>query len=168
MASPFLSLSLISIIDIRQIETMFTEITLASFSDVRLLYASEKEILAKLAPNLTIKACFPSATERQNVKLVLKVFNELTLAAPKLQNELSNREYRNNTHDFVEILLQLWKLFNINSPLKGKHMNNDMSRPLTYQDERFSLLACVVIWLETWLALPGNVGKLSKPNVHQL
>ena len=133
----------------------------ASFSDVRLLYASEKESLVKLAPNLTIKACFPSAIERQNVKLVLKVFNELTLAA-KLQNELSNQEYQNNTHDFVEILLQLWKLFNINSPLKGKRLNDDMSRPLTYQNGRFSFLACFVIWLETWLALPGNVGKLSK------
>ena len=96
------------------------------------------------------------------MKLVLKVFNELTLAALKLQNELSNEEYRNNTHDFVEILLQLWKLFNINSTHKGKRFNDDMSRPLTYQDERFSFLACVFIWLETWLALPGNVGKLSK------
>ena len=113
------------------------QVNSASFSDVRLLYASEKESLAKLAPNLTIKACFPSAIERQNVKLVLKVFNELTLAVLKLQNQLSNQEYRNNTHDFVEILLQLWKLFNINSPLKGKRMNDNMSRPLTYQDERF-------------------------------
>ena len=41
----------------------------ASFSDVRLLYASEKESLAKLTPNLTIKACFLCAIERQNVKL---------------------------------------------------------------------------------------------------
>ena len=112
----------------------------ASFSDVRLLYASEKESLAKLAPNLTIKACFPSVIERQNVKLVLKVFNELTLAALKLHNELSNQEYRNSTHDFVEILLQLWKMFNINSPLMGKRLNDYMSRPLTYQDERFSFL----------------------------
>ena len=55
----------------------------ASFSNVRLLYASGKVFLAKLAPNLIIKACFPSAMERQNVKLVLKVFNVLTLAALK-------------------------------------------------------------------------------------
>ena len=47
-------------------------------------------------------------------------------------------------------------------PLKGKRLNDDTSRPLTYQDKRFSFLACVVIWLETWLALPGNMGKLSK------
>ena len=117
----------------------------ASFSDVRLLYNSEKESLAKLAPNLTIKACFPSAVERENVKIVLKVFNELTVAALKLQNELFNQKDRNNTHDFVEMLLQPWKLFNINSPLKGKRLNDDISRPLTYQDERFSFLACVVI-----------------------
>ena len=58
---------------------------------------------------------------------------ELTLAALKLQNELSNEEYRNNTHDFVEILLQLWKLFNINSTHKGKRFNDDMSRPYITQ-----------------------------------
>ena len=60
------------------------------------------------------------------MKLVLKVFNELTLAALKLQNQLSNQEYRNDTHDFVRIILQLWKLFNINSTLKGKRLNDDM------------------------------------------
>ena len=31
----------------------------ASFQDVRLLYNSERESLAKLAPQLTVKACFP-------------------------------------------------------------------------------------------------------------
>ena len=63
----------------------------ASLSYVRLLYAPEKESLDKLSSNLTIKACFPSAIECQNVKLVLKVFNVLTLAALKLQNKLSNQ-----------------------------------------------------------------------------
>ena len=101
------------------------------------------------------------------MELVLKVFNVLTLAALKLQNELSNQEYQNNTHDFVEIILQLWRLFNIYSPLRGKRLNDDMSRPLTYQDERFSFFTSVVIWFETWLALPRKVGKLSKKSVHQ-
>ena len=64
----------------------------ASFSDVRLLYNSKKQSLAKLAPRLTIKACFPSIIERQNVKLVLKVVNKLTIAALKLQNELLDPE----------------------------------------------------------------------------
>ena len=89
------------------------------------------------------------------------IIQRIDSCSSELQDELSNQEYQNNTHDFVEILLQLWKLFNINSPLKGKRLNDDMSSPLTYQDEPFSFLACVVIWLETWLAFPGNVGKLS-------
>ena len=111
---------------------------------------------------MSIKACFPSSIERQNVKLVLKVVNELTLAALKLQNELRTLETRSNTHDFVDILLIIWKVFNINSPLKGQRLNDDISRPLTFQDERFSFLACVVFWLEAWQALPNNMGKLSK------
>ena len=79
----------------------------ASFGDVRLLYNSEKQSLAKLAPKLTIKACFLSIIQRQNVKLVLKVVNELTIAALKLQNELSDSESRNNTHEFVDSLLKI-------------------------------------------------------------
>ena len=42
----------------------------ASFKDIRTLYNSEKQSLAKLAPRLTLKSCYPSALERQNVKLV--------------------------------------------------------------------------------------------------
>ena len=91
----------------------------ASFSDVRLLYSSEKQYLAKLAPRLTIKSCFPSIIERQNEKLVLKVVNELTIAALKLQNELRDPESRNNTHEFVDILLKIWKIFNISTPFEG-------------------------------------------------
>ncbi|KAI6648710.1 Transposable element P transposase [Oopsacas minuta] len=51
----------------------------ASFPDVRLLYSSERGSLAKLAPQLTAKACFPSSIERQNVRLILKkIFNVST------------------------------------------------------------------------------------------
>ena len=39
----------------------------------------------------------------KNVKLVLKVVNELTIAAFKEQNELREPESRNNTHEFVDI-----------------------------------------------------------------
>ncbi|KAI6652390.1 Transposable element P transposase [Oopsacas minuta] len=59
----------------------------ASFQDLRILSSSERGSLAKLAPQLTLKACFPSSIERQNVRLVLKVFNALTLSALEIQNE---------------------------------------------------------------------------------
>ena len=41
-------------------------------------------------------------------------------------------------------------------------MNDDISRPLIFQDEHFSCLSCVVSWLDACKALPGNKGKLSK------
>ena len=59
----------------------------ASFQDIRTLYNSEKESLAKLATRLTLKSCYPSSLECQNVKLVLKVIHESTIAALTIQNE---------------------------------------------------------------------------------
>ena len=52
-----------------------------------MLYNSEKDSLAKLAPRLTLKSCYPTILERQNVKLVLKVVHESTIAALVIQNE---------------------------------------------------------------------------------
>lgn len=134
----------------------------ASFQDVRLLYSSERGSLAKLAPQLTVKACFPSSIERQNVRLVLKVFNDLTLSALEIQNEKRCEEYRNNTSTFVRILLTLWKIFNVSTPFKGIRLNDNLSTPLILHDERFIYLARIVDWLDAWQSLPGKSGKLSK------
>ncbi|KAI6658298.1 hypothetical protein LOD99_15567 [Oopsacas minuta] len=84
---------------------------------------SERGSLAKLAPQLTVKACFPSSIERQHVRLVLNVFNDLTLSALEIQNEKCCREYRNNTSTFVRILLTLWKIFNVSIPFKEQITN---------------------------------------------
>ena len=51
----------------------------ASLSHLRQLYASEKDNYIKMAPGLSYKALNPSNMERQNVKLVLKVFDEKTI-----------------------------------------------------------------------------------------
>ena len=111
----------------------------ACFQDVRLLYNSEGQSLAKLAPHLTMKACFPSVIERQNVKLVLKVVNELTLAALRILDDSRLPQYRKNTSEFICILLSLWKIFNINTPFKGIRLNDNLSIALTLNDERFFL-----------------------------
>ena len=134
----------------------------ASFQDIRTLYNSEKESLAKLAPRLTLKSCYPSSLERQNVKLVLKVIHESTIAALTIQNEQRCASYRNNTSEFVEILLSLWNFFNINVPFKHVRLNDPLSRPFSFNDERFLLLAKIIFWLEAWQSLPEKDGKLSK------
>ena len=79
----------------------------ASFRDVRMLYNSERDSLAKLAPRLTLKSCCPSSLERQNVKLVLKVVHESTIAALAIQNEQRSPAFKSHTSEFVQILLIL-------------------------------------------------------------
>ena len=62
-----------------------------------------------------MKACFPSRIERQIVKLVLKIINELNISAPIMRNELHTAEFRNNIPEFVDILHTVWKLINVNT-----------------------------------------------------
>ena len=75
----------------------------ASFQDVRQLYNSEKTSLAKLAPHLTMKSCFPISIERQNVKLVLNVVNELTISALTIHIFVDQQDTRfQSTEVFVK------------------------------------------------------------------
>ena len=61
--------------------------------------------------------------ERQNVKLFLKIVNELSLAALKIRGDSRLQEYLENASNFVCILLSLCKLFNINTPSKTGVLN---------------------------------------------
>ena len=133
----------------------------ASFRDIRMLYNSEKDSLAKLAPRLTAKACYPSSLERQNVKLALKVVHESTIAALAIQNEQRSPAFKSNTSEFVAIMLSLWKIFNVNMPFKHVRLNDPMSKPLTFNDERFTFLTRIVYWLDAWQSMPEKGGKLS-------
>ena len=128
----------------------------ASFRDIRMLYNSERDSLAKLAPRLTSKSCYPSNLERQNVKLVLKVVHESTIVALAIQNEQRCTTFKSKTSDFFGILLSLWKIFNVNMPYKRVRLCDPMSKPLTSNDDRFILLTRIVYWLDAWQSLPGK------------
>ena len=121
----------------------------ASFRDVCMLYNSERDSLAKLAPRLTSKS-YLSNLERQNVKLVLNVVHESTIAALAIQNETRIPAFKSNTSDFVGILLSLWKIFNVNIPYKHIRLSDPMSKPMTFNDDRFIFLTRIVYWLEAW------------------
>ena len=47
------------------------------------MYRVDQRSLAKLAPILTAKSCWPLSLERQNVKLALRVFDIYTASALK-------------------------------------------------------------------------------------
>ena len=138
------------------------KICYASFRAFRMLYTSERESLAKLAPRLISKSCYPSNLESQNVKLVLKVVHESTIAALAIQDEKRPPALKSNTSDFVGILLSRWKIFNVNTPFKHTRLNDPLSKPVTFNDDRCIFLTRIVYWIEAWQSLPGKGGKLSK------
>ena len=70
--------------------------------------------------------------ERQNVRLVLKVVNDLTLSALEIQNEKRCKEYSNNT-SFVRILLILWKIYSVT------HFEGIRSPSTTFSDDQLVL-----------------------------
>lgn len=53
----------------------------ASFSLLRRLFHEEKSNLVKLAPSLNLKALYPTSTEKQNVSLMLRIFNQTNVVA---------------------------------------------------------------------------------------
>ena len=72
-----------------------------------MLYRSDRGSVAKLTPRLSAKACYSPSIERQNVKPVLKIIHESTLAALAIQNDSRSPEFKTYTSNFVEIILNL-------------------------------------------------------------
>ena len=134
----------------------------AVFEEIRQLYKSDQHAVAKLAPRLTSKACWPSTFEKQNVSLALRIFDGSTAAALNVNHQLRYHLSTNSqTADFISIMCTVWKIFNINTPNKGILLKDEFSIPLTNNDPRFSFLQRVVDWADCWRAMPDKNGKLS-------
>ena len=78
-----------------------------SFQDVKKLYESEKNSILKTTP-LTQDSVQPSKLQLQNVKHVLKVFNEKVVAALRIQGS-------QDTADFIQSVLNWWNHVNVSS-----------------------------------------------------
>ena len=88
------------------------------------------------------------------------MFHDSTCAALRIQND-SRSDSRNDTSNFVYVMTNIRKIFNINTPLKHVRLNDEYSRPLTNLDWRFIFLELVCNWLERWRSTVGKDGKLS-------
>ena len=131
----------------------------ASFENIRVLYKEEQRSVAKTAHRLTVKSCWPSNLERQNVGLALRIFNDSTAAA--LQLKRSKRDLSLQTSEFISLITRIWKIFNVGTPNKGYRLNDTDSLPLRNNDTRFIFLSRVVEWLDCWKSMPGKHGKLT-------
>jgi len=104
-------------------------ITTASFTDVQELYESEKFSILKTT-TLTKFAVNPSRLQLQNVKHVLKVFNEKVVASLKLRG-------CHDTATFIETILNWWNVVNV-SGMGQNHRFNDPYRAV--QDSQSTTL----------------------------
>ena len=140
----------------------------AILEDVRLLYKDDQHSVAKLAPKLTSKSCWPSTFERQNVNLALRIFDDSTAAALNLVHLSRQISTNSQTADFISTICKVWKIFNVNTPNKGILLKDDFSKPISSNDPRFSFLERVIKWAECWKALPSKNGKLSSQTFSSL
>ena len=142
-------------------KSLYPEICYAPFQDIRNLFKSDKSNILKRAPKLSAKACWPSALERQNVSLALKIFHESTsagLLAWKMENKIVNN---NQTVDFLILINQVWKTFNVNWFGKDIRFKDEYLAPIYPGDFRLQFLENVVSWLDSWINLPFVSGKLT-------
>ena len=137
------------------------KLNIAQFQDVRSLYKSEQTSIFKQAHRLTAKACWPSMLERQNVNLSLKIFDTSTLAALSIYNSKRTDSDSRRTCEFLHIIINVWKIFNVNTTHKHFRLNDQLSKPLRYNDERLNFLRLIINWLARWRSREGKHGKLS-------
>jgi hypothetical protein len=143
----------------------FSEKFIAPLKPLKELYISERGKIIKCAPDLSEKVLFPSNLERQNVTLVVKMFNEKNIAALKNSN-ISNAK---NLSVFIEIILKWWNIVNVKSPYKGKELRLNECNPIEFiSDSNIAFLKNFHKWLSSWENMDGQglktnqrLGKLS-------
>ena len=97
---------------------------------------------------------------RQNVNLALKVFDTSTYSALTIFNT-THSSSQSQTPEFLDIIIKLWKIFNINTTHKHIRLNDEFSKPLEHNDERFTFLKLIANWPNCWRCRQGKHGKLS-------
>ena len=142
----------------------------ACFAHLKQLYDSERSAIVKLAPGLTFTALHPNNTQRQNVKLALKIFDEKNVTA--LAHFGSRFQFdTNGTRNFILTIMQFWKIMNVKNPLKGHQLRDDFCTPIrSQQDNKLQWLADFYDWLCAWerQQLQPRHGCLSKETMFAL
>lgn len=122
----------------------------ASFSHLRKLQSQEHSMTVKLAPALNQKSLYPTATERQNVNLMLKVFDDRNVLALEHYEKVWNIDTE-GTRSFLTIFIKLWNILNVKHPSKGIRLRNPDCSPISdVNDVNVQFLRSVIHWLKSW------------------
>ena len=137
----------------------------ASLRPLRQVYTHEmgSSLPLKLAPPLTQKSLYPSSTERQNVRLMLKVFDNRNIFALKSYQDTLGFSSE-GTQTFILWAYRLWQIFNCNHPTKHIRFREDFFKPISsVKDKSFAFLLNILLWLNNWklMNLKSKEGVLS-------
>ncbi|XP_040077591.1 uncharacterized protein LOC120849444 [Ixodes scapularis] len=134
----------------------------ASFDALRELQLHETDQLAKFGYGLSAKALHPSSLERQNVRLVLKIFNDHVVQALRTLGHDLGIQHVLETANFIELIVRWWKVANVKTPLKGQRLRDPMQEPVSsVADPKLKFLSDMVQWLDTWEAMDTDSGRLT-------
>lgn len=126
-------------------------VRMARFEAIQKLHELEHDKLLKFGYSLNVKSLFPSNIEKQNVKLVLKVFNSFVIEG--LKQFGSNITGSEDTAEFIAIILRWWNIVNVKTPLKGKRLADPYQEPIVsgkIDDPKLTFLHELLNWLDTW------------------
>ncbi|KAG0421630.1 hypothetical protein HPB47_014802 [Ixodes persulcatus] len=113
----------------------------ASLDALRELQFHESDQTAKFGYGLSAKALHPSSLERQNVKLVLKIFNDHVVQALRTLGHDPGIRHVLETANFVELIVRWWEVAHVKTPLKGQRLRDPMQKPVTsVADPKLKLL----------------------------
>ena len=112
---------------------------------------------------LSVKSLHPSNLERQNVKLVLQVFNEYVSQALIQLGAKFNILHYQDTSNFIKIISTWWDVVNVKTPRKGRRLNNKFQQPMhAGSNEPKLFLHSFSHWLSKWETENSSSGRLTK------
>ncbi|GFT05360.1 retrovirus-related Pol polyprotein from transposon opus [Trichonephila clavipes] len=86
---------------------------------------------SKFAYGLTLKALCPTNLEKQNAKLVLKIFYNFVIQGLQLLGEQHKLISYETTSICISLICTSWKIVNVKTPLKGQHLLDPYQQPIT-------------------------------------
>ena len=132
------------------------------FCTLQKLHALESQSLLKQYYKLTAKALSTINLERQNVNLVLQIFNEYTIQGLLTLGKEKCLPNFAEVEEFINIFFIWWNIMNMKTPVKGWNLQNKYCNPLKLNEKNYAFLTIFCNWLESWDSIPGKSGKLTK------
>lgn len=147
-----------------------SKVIMASVNDLKKIFITEQNRLLKLAPSLSKKVLYPTAIERQNVNLCVRLFDNKNVAALKeyFKPQIPTVD---GTIKFLNLVSNWWKIVNCKSQFKGVRFRDTHYDAIRNSscDKNIIFLQNLIRWLTLWdnLSIQGESnasrnGKLTK------